>query len=309
MDSANKKFVMIALVFPLVSLMLLFLMNYGIDPYGMNDQFNLGLHKAVVSLPCNQRLYKVISFAKNPARNIILGDSRMDSLSVKKIQQFSGEPYFNFSYGGGTADEIIETFWFAARHIKLKNVYIGMNFNLYNQYNARNLVHEALNLANHPKQYYLSFFITKVSVYNVYYKFFHKNLVNEKPQMEKAEFWAKQLRDVAFFYRQYAYPSQTYQELERIRNYCRQNHINLVFIIPPTHVELQNKVSDYFLNKEYVRFKQDLASISKVIDFEYSNPWTQDATLFLDPYHGGDFIKVELVKEIWGRKLFIGKVL
>jgi hypothetical protein len=309
MDSDHKKFVIFALVFPFASLMLLFLLNYVVDPFGINGRFNLGLNKAVVSLPSNQRLYKIISFTENPSRNIILGDSRMDSLSVIKIRQFSGEPYFNFSYGGGTADEIIETFWFAARRFKLKNVYIGMNFNLYNQFNARNLVHEALDINNHREQYYLSFFTTKVSVYNLYYKLFHINPVNEKPRMKKAEFWAKQLREVSFFYQHYAYPSRTYRELNRIKNYCRRNRINLVFIIPPTHVDLQNKVGDYFLNKEYVRYKQDLASISKVIDFEYPNQWTRDATLFLDPYHGGDFIKKELVKEIWGRKLFIGKVL
>lgn len=309
MVDANRKFVIITLSFTLGSLLLFGCMNYLIDPFGMNHRFNFGLDKAAVSLPSNQRLYKVLAFTKKPLENIILGDSRMDGIDTRMIRQITGQPYFNFAFGGGTAVEIIETFWFAAHRTQLKNVYLGMNFNLYNQYNSRNLVHEAMVISGHPEQYYLSFFTAKISFYNLYYKISGINPVNKKPRMGKAEFWSKQLRDAAFFYRHYAYPSQTYRELKQIRDYCRSRNINLVFVIPPTHMDLQHKVKEFHLSGEYLKYKLDLASISRVIDFDYPNHWTWNENLFLDPYHGTEFIKTEMVKEIWGQTRMVGKEL
>ena len=309
MEAAHRRFVIIALGITLGFLLLIGCMNYVIDPFGMNGRFDLGLDKAAVAVPSNQRLSKVIAFARKPVENIVLGDSRMDGMDTRKIQQITGQPYFNFAFGGGAAAEIIETFWFAARRTRLRNVYLGINFNLYNQYNSRNLVHEAIIISGHPEQYYLSIFTSKISMYNLYYKLFKVNPVSEKPRMGRTEFWSKQLRDVAFFYRHYAYPSRTYRELKRISDYCQSRHINFVLVIPPTHIDLQDKVADFHLTEEYVRYKQDLASIARVIDYDYPNPWTRDANLFLDPYHGGEFIKAELVKEIWGRRRLVGKEL
>lgn len=299
----SKKFVFVSLSIPLAALFLIFALNFIVDPYEQNGWFHLGLDKYAVSPAYNYRLYKMSLFLKNPAPNIILGDSRMNGLDDREISRVSGKPYFNFAFKGGNINEMISTFWYCSRKIHLKNVYFGINFDRYNRYIANDLFQEALDLTGHKEKYYLSLFITKVSIANLYYKLFNKKLISETPQISKEQFWINQLRSVTSYYGRYKYPNTLYYDLKKIKAYCRRNDINLVFVIPPTHTDLQSKVAEFSLSGEYYRFKQDLASISKVIDFDYPNKSTEDKSLFNDPFHMGGALREELIKAIWGKKL------
>ena len=74
-------------------------------------------------------------------------------------------------------------------------------------------------------------------------------------------------------------------ELVNISDYCKKNNINLVFFIPPTHIDLQEQVKYFSLQKEENKFKNDLHNIAKTYDFDYSNKLTVNKNNFSDPFH------------------------
>src|SRR4030042_6405618 len=82
----------------------------------------------------HSQLYKLLEYRNLKSTKIIFGDSRSVILDTDHIKQLTGNDIYNFSYGGGTLIEIIETFWFATRLQQLEEVYIGINFNLYNDF-------------------------------------------------------------------------------------------------------------------------------------------------------------------------------
>lgn len=306
-ENRFKRYIVIALGIPIVILFGILCLNIIVDPFNMNKCFDLDLDKEKVSYKANYRLFKMLSYINTPVENIFLGDSRMDGLDKKYIEKVSGDKYFNFAYGGGTAYEVIDTFWFAAGKIPLKSVYIGINFNLYHAGNRMNLVPQAEELIQNKAKYYLSPFVTKISLFNLYYKVFQKNPVSETPPMPKDEFWKKQLgKNTDCFYNDYEYPVDIKKGLKEIGKYCNEHDIALTIIIPPTHIELQEKVKDHDLEVEFQQYKKDLCEITRVIDYDYPNDWTRNKALFKDPYHADNYIRNKMVEEIWGNHLSIG---
>lgn len=307
---AYRLFVYIVLLVSLGGMGTVITLNFIVDPFNMNDLFHFGFDKKLISYRSNYRLYKIIEFNKHPIANILLGDSRMEALRTDLIDAATGQEYFNFAYGGGTLYEAIDTFWYAASIVKLKNVYIGINFNTYNKMYGLTLVPEAIDIARRPLTYYASPFIAKISLYNIIYHVSGVNLASEHPPMSKEAFWAQRLGEATdHYYGTYIYPQDAVDELRKIKQYSIDNGIALTFVIFPTHVELQRKVEEYGLEQEYVRYKSDLASIAPTIDFDYPNAWTEDRQLFIDPYHTDSELMPALIDEIWGRHLHFGKML
>jgi hypothetical protein len=304
-----KRFLWVVLAISLGGMATIFMLDFVADPFNMNGIFDFGFDKRLVSYRSNYRLYKIIEYNKQPVPNIILGDSRMEALDTRLIAEASGQNYFNFAYGGGTLYEAIDTFWYAAGMAKLKNVYIGVNFNVYNKIYSLSLVPEAVSLASRPLIYYVSPFVAKISLYNIIYRLTGLNLASERPPMSKEEFWAQRLGAATdYYYGTYIYPYDALKSLHEIMKYCEDNAIKLSLIIFPTHVELQDKVQEYGLSAEYDRYKVDLRSVAPVIDFDYPNEWTKNKQLFIDPYHFNEEIMQALIDEIWRHKLRIGKM-
>lgn len=300
-----KHFFCTMICLPICLIMVIFCINYLVDPYNVNRQYDFGLNKNIISYRGNYRLYKMQAFINDPCENIYLGDSRMDGLDIDKIASLTGETWFNFAYGGGTAYEIADSFWYAAERVKLKKVVIGINFNLHNMYNRMNLVNEAQNTLSKKTNYYLSSFISKMSVYNlIYFLSGNKlNMLSEKPEMDKEQFWQVQLNETTEnFYGKYQYPEDLYDKLHKIVAYCYEENIELVFVIPPTHVDLQRRVADFGLTEEYERFKCDLRSFGvPVYDFDVPSEWTIDKALYKDPYHADEMVKARVVDIVWGK--------
>ena len=106
------------------------------------DPFNfIGFGKAIrdsikfpIARDLNPCFWQLNKFDKNPTENVLLGDSRMAPIDTDIVKQVSGEDYTNLGFGGGSVKEITETFWIVAKRQKLKNVFIGVNPEKYNDY-------------------------------------------------------------------------------------------------------------------------------------------------------------------------------
>jgi hypothetical protein len=274
-----------------------------IDPFNLlnNNIFVNKDFKKTVSPHLNERLWKSIEYKQNPIDKILLGDSRTRNMDTDYINKVSGEVYYNFGFGGGTLPEIIDTFWFADKCIKLKKVYIGLNFNIFNATYNRNIFKDSIEIVNNYGAYLNDRNVAKALSVIIYNSIFPNPKNIDKPTETKVEFWASSLRTQDFQYSQYVYPVDYINELKKIVSYCANNNIKLTIITYPNHVDLQNKVKVHNLKKYFDNYFQTITSIATVYHFDYHNNFTSNADNFSDPYHFNDSHQV--VDEVWGNKL------
>lgn len=189
-------------------------------------------------------------------------------------------------------------FWFAISEHKVKEVYFAINFNLYDKDNNFDRVTEALELLDSPIRLLTSRYSIKASV-KVMLNFLFGIEFDSSSRQSKEEFWEYQLNSAATsFYINYTYPDNYYQSLYEIADYCKNNNIKLVFVIPPTHIDLQKRISDFNLAQENEKFIVDLSSLSTVYNFDIETPLTNNRDNFRDPFHMNRKIADIVVEEL-----------
>lgn len=293
--------------------------NYAIDPLGMNDfKFN-GIDFGGVTYPGSDRMDVVARYAREPKAGIMLGDSRVKyHLYTDDIKKVTGEEYFNFGLSGGTVTEMIDQFWFAAKEGSLKDAYFFISLSSFGGRYQTNRVESAVRLIKNKPAYYTSLFSTKNSLkvlnrYRLTKKVDLKKVHDEQMKTKlanKDKDWPGILRGYTNdYYNVFDYPETVVRELEKIKKYCDENNIRLVFVIPPSHIDVLNKIKVYNLEKDNERFKRDLARITTTIDYAFPNEWTTDRYCYNDPVHFNEEISMKMADEIWGGNLKVGKLL
>ena len=272
-----------------------------IDPFNYFGLFDClgGQVKEKTSGRLHYTLWKTVQYQRHPMPNILLGDSRMAAFSVDEIEEVSGIKYFNFGFGGGTVPEAIDSFWFAADKVQLEEVYIAIGFLNFNSYQNMNRFPESKAMLENPALYLTNRIVFQAALYNVRSAWEDQIPDIERPQVTNEEFWQQQLGpNTKALYGNYRYPEDYVEKLREIGTYCQQHQIQLRFIIPPTHVDLQQKIAEFGLAAENERFLRDLQSIAPVIDFDFPNDFNSNRENFPDPYHPGP--KRRLINAIWG---------
>ena len=77
-----------------------------------------------------------------------------------------------------------------------------------------------------------------------------------------------------------------------------RNDRSLVFVIPPTIVEMQNTISVYGLASLDLSLRRKLANLAPVIDFDFPNAKTSDVNNFSDAYHFNSKLARQIVAEV-----------
>ena len=132
-----------------------FLIVIFIDPFNYFNFSNI-ISKEVKeqsSKKVNSLLYNSIDFMNYPNENIIIGDSRIRRLSNERIEEITKNKYYTLHSNAAKLNEIIDLFWLADKEIELKNVMIGINFNLYNKYAYSDRVNDVKYLIKNPLIY------------------------------------------------------------------------------------------------------------------------------------------------------------
>lgn len=257
--------------------------------------------KDALAAGTDNALYKLVQFRNSPCENLILGDSRMYALDVNEIKKVTGDTYFNLSIFGATAREIMSTFWYATRQVRLRHVVIGMNFLLYNESVQRDRITGILPILSNPLLYFCDYNVPK-SCWSLLWLRGASIKPLGQPKMSRERFWHWVLFEetVPGYLHNYQYPESYDSELSEIVAYCNSHDISVEFVIPPTHTDLQKRVKDYGLVAEETRFKNQLGRLAPTFDFEYPNRLTEDKSNFKDPMHYNAEVEKILVADIWG---------
>lgn len=274
-----------------------------IDPYNyFKSGFNIiDLHyKKESAFKLNRPLFQLLAYENHPTNSILLGDSRTNGLKSNVIKKYSKKDFSNLAYGGGSLQDVISTFWLVSEEKELKDVYIGINFSLYNKHYSKNSVTEVKETMNNFFSYAFSEDTFKSTFLILKSIITGKEIKIGIPDTSKEKFWMYQLNVSAKqHYDVYVYPSNYFDDLKEISKYCKKNGINLVLFIPPTHTDLQNKVKEYNLENDEIKFKNDLKKIGDLYDFDYPSELTLNKDNFRDPYHFTDSIGKIVVKELF----------
>lgn len=256
--------------------------------------------KKHIAQALNECFWKMEEFDRHPVSRILLGDSRMDNLPVTRVEAATGKEYFNFGVGGGAMKEMMDMFWFASRRTRLTEVDFGLNLNVYNDYDYAARTKTYTSIRANPALYFVNRTVVEAAAYDAYSAAKGVTLHLDDPGMSRDAFWRHQI-DVltAAFYTNYVYPVQYHRELVRMADYCKANGIALRFIIFPTHVELQNRIHDFHLDRAAAQFRADLAALGPVYDFDYANDITRVKENFSDPYHYRPNLVGFLVGDVW----------
>ena len=281
-----------------------------VDPF---DFFNghaavpegIKLRTAAMLNPC---FWKMNQYKRRPAANILLGDSQMVTLRADKIKEITGEDYFNFASGGGSIKEDIDTFWFAARLVKLRKVYIDMSLTSFNDAAYSDRTKLFLATEQNPVRYFLSQTVARAAVYAAYSALTHTDLKLGVPRIPEKAFWQNELLRQTDIYRRRVYPTKYKPELAHVIRYCREQGIQVFFVILPAHVDLQYVAKARHLEKENELMRRDLRAMAPLYDFNFENEITVRKENFKDPTHFSEPIADLIIREIWGGQLHHGKV-
>ena len=244
-------------------------------------------------------LWKVHQFKQNPSSRILLGDSRMDLLNLETIRSATGQRYFDFAYGGGTPIEAVDTYWLASRMVHLDEVYLEMGIINFNSYQNLNRVPEVVSMDSKPLLYLSNRVVLRAAWLSVYVALTGDTIKLEAPSLDREGFWRFQIDEaVPQVMHQYDFPVSLAKELEAMAADCRRNGTKLVILIPPSHVDIQAKISALGRDADVARFKAFAATLGTVYDFEFPNALTSDSSRFRDPFHLKD--SDEIVREVWG---------
>jgi hypothetical protein len=254
--------------------------------------------KEDISQKVNPYLYKFIQYDENPCSTIILGDSRIALLSPSFFEDNVTGTISNLAFGGGSLQDAIETFWYVCKKHDIKKVYIGISIETYSGTLLRNRATPSIKIKNFFLSYLLNRYTFESTMLICKKKLFNAQIDINKPPFSKDEFWQNQLNWEARYLKNYSYPKNYYNDFKKIERYCSEKNIKLVFVLSPTHTDLQNKIHEFHLEKENEKFMQDICSFGDVYDFNYPNNITNNKNNFTDPFHHSDSISKIVVKEI-----------
>ena len=255
----------------------------------------------------NSLLYNTVNFKNNPTNSIIIGDSRIRKLPVERIKELTGDGYYSMHSNAAKLNEIIDLFWFCTTHAELKNVLIGINFNLFNEYAYANRVADVKELIDNPFIYIFNSNTAETVYLSLKNEFFG---IKEKQPKDRDKWWEYNIQIIAKnHYSKYKYPEGVLARLQEMSDYCNEHKINLKLLIVPIHEEFHNRLVYYELSAEEERFKNDISAIGTVIDFDYPNSITNNKVCFGDPLHTTDSVSRIIVDEIFADSLVIGRKL
>ena len=304
-----KKFVLKSFIF-MIPFLILIVIEVLIDPFNyFSEEKNKELHnlKENISQKENTYLYKLIKYDRNPCPIIILGDSRMNKLSPSLFESNNIEKVANLAIGGGNIQDAIEIFKYVSDKHYIKKIYWGVSIESYNGTRLKNEASPSIKIKKSLLLYLLNRYTFSSTMLILRSVIFNEQIDLYKPPSSKDIFWQSQIDLCSRYLKNYSYPKNYYNDFKKIVSYCLEKNIKLVFVITPTHIDLQKKVHEFNLDEEYKRFKIDIESFGDVYDFNYPNIITNNKNNFNDPFHFKDSISNIIVQEISTNKIQYSK--
>ncbi len=284
-----------------------------IDPFDYFDVSHTFTETAKIenAASLNSLIFNMLKEVHHPCENLIIGDSRAESLPLERIDQDSGQHYFRLSANALKLNESIDLFYFANRELPVKRAVFTLNFNEYNEYAYADRVTSVESMIHNPLIYLFDRSVAQAAYYVAKSSLTHQKSFSSVPPMGQDDFWnyivAVRGRE---HYERFRHPDGLHQRLQEMAGFAKTNGIEITFIIVPHHEEFQRRVREFGLNDEYLRFKREMSQLGvRVIDYDYVNDITTVKANFRDPLHYNEAIGNLIADEVFRGPLVKGKLL
>jgi hypothetical protein len=284
-----------------------------IDPFDYFDISHAFREKTKIDNAASLNLltFNMLKEVHNPCENLIIGDSRAESLPLARIEKITGQRYFLLSGNALKLNESVDLFYFANRERPVKHAVFTINFNEYNEYAYADRVTSVESMIHNPFIYLFDRSVAQAAYYVAKASLTQKNVVNSVPPMTQDEFWnyivTVRGRE---HYERFRHPDGLQKRFQEMAAFAKTNGIDVTFIIVPHNEEFQRRVREFGLNDEYLRFKHEMSELGvRVVDYDYVNDITTQKSNFRDPLHYNETIGNLIADEVFRGPLVKGKLL
>jgi hypothetical protein len=309
-----KKYLIRGLMFA-IPFVAYFLFIVIIDPHNFVNIFHVindTDKKAIInrndeSSPRGNMLWKTLKIKRNQIKKIIIGDSQGAAINVDLIEKVSGEKYFNYCIPGASFETIFDMFWLAAGQTKLEKVYFTVAFVNYNSSRNYNIFHFAQDYLDKPYLY----FITKENFFDSYVNLVYQITKNPKltqnsyEYLPDAEMNGISMSRMNKFFEKYSYPKAYYSELNKIKQYCHENDIELKFLILPVYKGVDDYLEEHNLLEMNKRFKDDIKFLGDTYDLDVPGEFKNTREYYIDFFHLRHPKLEVLTRQIWGDQEYL----
>lgn len=284
-----------------------------VDPF---DYFNVSHafteeNKIRNAASLNWVVFNMLKEKHEPSENLIIGDSRAESLPLEQINALTGQTYFKLSANALKLNESFDLYDFAGRQKPVKRVIFTLNFNEFNEFAFADRVSSVESMIQNPLIYLFDRSVAQAGYYVVRATLPSRQVVDSTPPMAQDAFWDYIVNVRAReHYERFRYPEGLLKRMTTLVAQARTNGTEVTFIIVPHHAEFQRRVREFGLNDTYVRFKQDLSKLdARVVDFDYDNAMNEDRANFRDPLHYNEAYGKIIADEVFSGPLHYGRLL
>lgn len=258
----------------------------------------------------NEMMFNMLKEVHEPGENLVIGDSRVENFSLEQIKQITGQDYHRLSSNALKLNEAVDLFWFANGRKRLSRVMFGINFNQYNEYAFADRVHSVEAVIRNPLLYLFDRSVAQTAYYVLKAQLSGEKSVSSIPPMTREEFWNYIVTVRASeHYGRYRHPDDLYRRMREMVAFAKKQGTEITFVIVPHHADFQQRLSDFGLIDESIRFKRELSDLGvRVVDYDYPNQITSDRSNFRDPLHCTDSVARLIVAEVFGRRMALGKL-
>lgn len=242
-------------------------------------------------------LARVREFQRNPAENIILGDSRMNHFDLDRIEDITGYQYANLSTGGQALNLSRELYEWAKSQTNIKNMIIDASFYQMQAGGSSPSAQPVFAIAKQP----LSYITTRDYVVEAFELFvldikdlFIKSDIEEIVDSSTVEKDPKYREDLVIYAtdsilqvcKNYSIGEEQMSNIIYIVDDVRENGGEPLIVCPP----VQESIWDYVifplgLEDELEAYKSELGKHATIYDMEWISDYSKNQDIYADGFH------------------------
>lgn len=235
--------------------------------------------------------YSIIKYINNlgKANNVkysfIFGDSRINGIDVMNLNKLDGRNYVNLAFGGCTMKESIDEFWLAVSKTKPERVIFEVDYYSLNKKRQLDRIKQVVKMD--AIQYFLDYFNNKAMIDEAILNLrkIKSEEVAATVELDKNRF-DTYLTQIKAICENYEIDEDCVANLLHIANYCNDNHIELVFFVPPVHRSIYDGVIVFYgIDKKMDKVKERLSKKTVVLDMQYLSKICDEDELWSDGHH------------------------
>ncbi len=302
-----------------VCLAVFFSINYVIDPYNINQKFNICKNKKG---ECKrERVSKFFRLNEVKPNAIMLGASRTEFLNARDFAKYTNNAVYNLALSGATIHEQLILLKYSIKHFNIKNVIIGISFSGFTTTNGIDDYRETFPLGLYEKKMstplkiffenYLSKSALKLSYETIMankdeqFQFlddtgsrtldFQRFLISKDETTNRINKTLKDLEE-SISSTSVSLSNRKIQAFKRMIEICKKNNVVYNVFMTPIHFDYYNLICDYHLEKLY-EWKKEIALITNYTDFSGKNDITTNDNNYIE----GSHVKQQIGKLIFAR--------